>query len=200
VINLVIYTQALVNEPGKYTKSTARGAAKYIKNIEYDKETGEIITTGKALIFDEEKLREEEKYDGYYAIVTSEVHMTDAEIIETYRGLWEIEETFRITKGTLEGRPVHVSRHDRIHAHFLTCFIALTLMRLLQKRTGRRFSSEEIVYSLNRISCTHEQENIYLFDYRDEVTDAIGEALGIDFKRKRLRLGEIKNIIGEAKK
>jgi len=73
-------------------------------------------------------------------------------------------------------------------------------MRLLQKRTGRQFSSEDIVDSLNRISCTHEQENIYLFDCRDEVTDAIGEALGINFKRKRLRLGEIKNIIGDVKK
>ncbi|MDR2570076.1 MAG: IS1634 family transposase [Oscillospiraceae bacterium] len=197
---IIIKANAIVNEPGKYRKSTARGASKYIKNIEFDKETGEVITTGKALIFDKKKLLEEEKYDGYYSIVTSELHMSDEEIIETYRGLWEIEETFRITKGTLEARPVYVSRHDRINAHFLTCFISLTIMRLLQKRTDRRFSSDEIVDTLNRISCTHEQENIYLFDYYDEVSDVIGKALGIGFGMKRLRLGEIRGIVGDAKK
>ena len=196
----ILKAHALVKEPGKYSKATARGASKYVKNIEYDKETGEVITTGKALIFDEEKLLEEEKYDGYYSIVTSEVHMTDAEIRETYNGLWEIEETFKITKKTLESRPVFVSRHDRINAHFLTCFIALTIMRLLQKRTGMLYSSEEIVACLNRISCTHEHENIYLFDYRSELSDAIGEALEIKFGKKRMRLAEIKSIIGDAKK
>jgi len=196
----LLKAHALVKEPGKYSKATARGAAKYVKNIEYDKETGEVITTGKALIFDEARLLEEEKYDGYYSIVTSELHMTDEEIVETYHGLWEIEETFKITKRTIEARPVYVSRPDRINAHFLTCFIALTIMRLLQKRTGRLYSSEEIVECLNRISCTHEQENIYLFDYRSELTDAIGEALGIKFGMKRMRLGEIRNIVAESKK
>jgi len=73
-------------------------------------------------------------------------------------------------------------------------------MRLLQKRTGMLYSSEEIVACLNRISCTHEHENIYLFDYRSELSDAIGEALEIKFGKKRMRLAEIKSIIGDAKK
>jgi len=197
---VILKAAAIVNEPGKYKKATSYGASKYIKNLDFDKKTGEVITTGKALIFDDAKLKEEEKYDGYYSIVTSEKHMTDEEIIDTYRGLWEIEETFRITKGTLEARPVYVSTPDSINAHFLTCFIALTIMRLLQKRTDRKYSSDEIVKCLNRISCSHEQENIYLFDFRDEVSDAIGKALGIDFSKKRMRLGEIRNIVAESKK
>ena len=197
---LIIKANALMKDPGKYKKATTYGAAKYVKNIDFDEKTGEVIDTGKTLIFDEAKIRDEEKYDGYYAIVTSEKEMTDAEIIETYRGLWEIEETFKVTKSTLEARPVYLSRPDRINAHFLTCFIALVIIRLLQKQTGRQYSSENIVECLNRISCSHEQENIYLFDYRSEVSDAIGAALGIDFSKKRLRLNEIKNIIGNSKK
>ena len=197
---VILKANAIVNDPGKYKKSTSYGASKYIKNIDFDKQTGDVITTGKALVFDEAKLKEEEKYDGYYSIVTSEKHMTDAEIIDTYRGLWEIEETFRITKGTLEARPVYVSRPDRINAHFLTCFIALTIMRLLQKRINKRYSSDEIVKCLNLINCMHEHENIYLFGYLSETSKSIGDALGIDFTKKRLRLGEIKNIVAESKR
>jgi transposase len=197
---VILKANALVKDPGKYKNATSYGAARFVKNLEVDESTGEVVTTGKARILDNEKILEEAKYDGYYSIVTSEHEMSDDEIIDTYRGLWEIEETFRITKGTLEARPVFLSRKERIDAHFLTCFIALVIMRLLLKRTGRHFSSEKIVDCLNRISCSNEQDNSYLFDYRSEISDAIGESLGIDFGKKRLRLSEVKNIIANTKK
>ena len=190
----------LVSDPKKYTKATSYGAAKYVKNLEFEKETGEVITTGKVPVLDYDKLLEEEKYDGYYAIVTSELHMSDGEIIDTYRGLWEIEETFKITKGTLETRPVYVSREDHIRAHFLTCFIALVIIRLIRKRLNKSFSTDKIIDSLKKISCSNEHENIFLFDYRTEETDAIGDALSIDFTKKRLYLSEIKNILSLCKK
>lgn len=191
---------ALVKDPQKYNRAITYGAAKYVKNLEFDKKSGEVIKGKKRPTFDSQKLAEDEKYDGYYAIVTSELQMSDKEIIDTYRGLWEIEETFKVTKGTLEARPVYVSREDRIGAHFLTCFIALVIIRLIQKMTKRRYSAEKIVACLNRISCSNEQENLYLFDYRSEISDAIGDALGIDFTRRRLRLAEIKNILAKSKK
>jgi transposase len=191
---------ALIKEPSKFTKATAYGAAKYVKNIAFDKKTKEVVDAGKALSFDYAKVMEEEKYDGYYSIVTSELGMSDKEIVDTYRGLWEIEETFRITKGTLEARPFYVSLKERIDAHVLTCFIALVILRLLQKQTGRRFSCDQIVDCLNRISCSNEQENLYLFNYRSDVSDAIGSALGIDFTKKRMRLNEIKNLVAKSKK
>ncbi|HAP32623.1 MAG TPA: IS1634 family transposase [Firmicutes bacterium] len=190
----------LVADPKKYNKAITYGAAKYVKNLEFDKETGEVLEGKKRPYFDSDKLAEEEKYDGYYAIVTSELEMSDGEIIDTYRGLWEIEETFRVTKGTLEARPVYVSRNDRIDAHFLTCFIALTIIRLIQKKTDRQYSAERIIECLNKIACSNEQDNLYLFDYRSEISDAIGDALGIDFTLKRLLLGELKNILAESKK
>jgi transposase len=190
----------LAANPQKYTKATSYGAAKYVKNLKFDEQTGEILEVKEHLVFDSAKVAEEEKYDGYYAIVTSELDMSDTEVIETYRGLWEIEETFRVTKGVLETRPVYVSLRDHINAHFLTCFLALTIMRIIQRKTGKLYSAEKIVECLNKISCSNEHENIYLFDYRGEISDAIGEALGIDFSNKRLRLGDIKKFLAQAKK
>ena len=192
--------QEVVKDPGKYNRAVNYGAAKYVKNVEFDDKTGEILEGRKSPCFDFDRLAEDEKYDGYYAIVTSELRMSDGKIIDAYRGLWEIEETFKVTKGTLEARPVYVSREDRIGAHFLICFIALVIIRLIGKKTDRQYSAEKIIACLNGISCSNEQDNLYLFDYRSEISDAIGDALGIDFKRKRLRLGEIKNILAESKK
>jgi transposase len=190
----------LVENPAKYDRATSYGAARYVADIRFDSKTGEILKGTKKPSFDFEKLKEDEKYDGYYAIVTSELDMSDSDIIDTYRGLWEIEETFKVTKGTIEARPVYVSRRDRIGAHFLTCFIALVIIRLIQKKMDRKYSPEKIIGCLNSISCSNEQDNLYLFDYRHEISDAIGGALGIDFTRKRLRRGEIKNILAQSKK
>jgi transposase len=190
----------LVADPAKYNARMSKGAAKYVKNLVFDKETGEIVPKdGQIPAFDFAKLAEEERYDGYYAIVTSELDMPKEQIVETYRGLWEIEESFRISKGELEARPVYVRRRDRIEAHFLTCFIALTILRILQKKTGRAYSAERIVDCLNRVSCSEEHGNLFLFDWRSDVSDALGAATGIDFTKKRMRLAQIKSAIGAVK-
>lgn len=190
----------LVRDPSKYNKVTSYGAAKYVRNLIFDKVSGEIITSKQKPVFDTAKLREEEKFDGYYAIVTSEWKKADEEIIDIYRGLWRIEESFKVTKSDLEARPVYLSRRDHIEAHFLICFIALVIARLLQCRIGDKYSVARIMESLNRVSCAHMKENYYLFDYTDEVTDAIGAAVGVDFSKKFMRLKDIKNILGDVKK
>jgi transposase len=197
---LVKKALALIANPQQYSRATSYGAAKYVKNLEFDKRSGKPLEAKLKPCFDYEKFEQDELYDGYYAIVTSELELSDQKIIDTYRGLWEIEETFKITKGTLEARPVFLSREERIAAHFLTCFIALVIIRLLQKLTKRRYSAEKIVECLNRIACSNEQDNLYLFDYRSEISDAVGSALGIDFTRRRLQLAEVKNILAKAKK
>jgi transposase len=191
----------LVSDPKKYNKATAYGAAGYVQNIAYDKETGEVMESeGKKLTLDMGKIEEQEKYDGYYAIVTSELHMAESEIVDAYRGLWEIEETFKITKSDLEARPVYVYDHAHINAHFLTCFIALTVIRLIQKKAGKQYSAARIVDALNKIECINEMGNIYLFGFRSEISDALGKAFGIDFTKKRMRLSEIKSVLGNLKK
>ena len=190
----------LAANPQKYTQATSYGAAKYVKNLRFDKKTGEILEVKERPVLDLAKAAEEEKYDGYYAIVTSELDMSEREVIDTYRGLWQIEETFRVTKGVLETRPIYVSLKEHINAHFLTCFIALTIVRIIQNKTGKAYSAEQIIECLDKISCSNEHANIYLFDYRSKISDAIGEALGIDFTNKRLRLGDIKQSLAQAKK
>lgn len=76
----------LVENPAKYNRAVAYGAAKYVKNVQFGKKTDEILKSGKSPHFDFDRLAEEEKYDGYYAIFTSELKMSDGEIIDTYRG------------------------------------------------------------------------------------------------------------------
>jgi hypothetical protein len=190
----------LIKDPSKFNQATSYGAAKYVKNFHFDKKTGEILTTKGVLSFDENKLREEEMLDGYYAIVTSELNETDDKIIEIYRGLWKIEESFKITKSDLEARPVYLSREDRIQTHFLICFIALVISRILQHKVGNRYPVSRILESLSNVCCSPVKENYYMFDYRDEVTDSVGEALNIDFTKKFMRFGDIKKILGEVKK
>jgi transposase len=193
--------ETLIKNPGKFTKATTYGAAAYVLNIDYDKKTGEVREKdGKALLLDESKIAEEERFDGYYAIVTSELHMTDSEIIDIYRGLWEIEETFKITKSDLAARPVHLQEYDHIDAHFLICFVSLVIIRLIQKETGKKYSAATIIECLNKIECMHEFENIYLFGHRSALSEELGKTFGIDFSKKRLRLDEIKKILGDVKK
>jgi hypothetical protein len=197
---VIAKAEGLVSDPKKYTRATAYGAAAYVNDLEFDKKTGEVCDKGKSLSLNYDKIRHDELYDGYYAITTSEHEMTDGEIIDTYRGLWEIEDTFKITKQDLEARPVYVRDEDHIDAHFLTCFIALAILRIIQKQTGKQYSSEMIIECLNNIQCMHEYENVYMFGYRSELSDALGNAFNIDFTKKRLSLGEIKKILGDVKK
>jgi len=191
----------IIANPKKHNKGTAHGAAAYIKNITFDKKTGEIHEEpGKKLLFDEKKAEEDAKYDGYYCIITSELDMPDQRVIEIYRGLSDIEDNFKVSKSDLDIRPVHVSREDRINAHVLTCFISLVILRLIQKKTDYQFTPKQIITCLNSISCSLEHTNLYMFDYRSNISNCIGEAFGIDFTKKRLRLNEIKNILASSKK
>ena len=115
-------------------------------------------------------------------------------------GLWKIEESFRMTKGDLEGRPVFLSRPEHIEAHFLTCFVSFVIARVLEHRLKRKHSITAKIESLKKASCSHIQENYYLFDHYDEILAAIGKELNLDFGKKYMSLGEIKKILGEVKK
>lgn len=93
---MVARAKDLIKSPKKYDRITSAGSAAYVKNLSFDKATGEIVE-GKTLELDEEKIREQELYDGYYSIVTSELDMTDLEMRKIYRGLAQIEDTFKIS-------------------------------------------------------------------------------------------------------
>ena len=192
--------QDLIEHPGKYTRATSYGAAGYVKNIDFDKETGEILKTTKALELDLKKLKEDEALDGYYVIITSEYKETNDRIIEMYRGLWRIEECFRVTKSDLEARPVFVAREDHIEAHFLTCFVALVIARILEMKTEHKYSIAKLLESLRKCECSHLQQNYYFFDHYDDVLEKVGNATNLNFSKQLLTLGEIKKTLGNTKK
>lgn len=190
----------LIGNVQKYNKKNSYGASKYVKHLVFDEQTGEIIKAKSKLSLDEDKIAEEEKLDGYYAIVTSEMDKTDDEIIDIYRGLWKIEETFKVTKSELEARPVYVSRQQHIEAHFLTCYMALVLSRVLQHKLGKKYSVGKILDSLSKCNCSNIQENYYLFDYYDVILKDVGKVTNIDFSLKNRTLQDIKKILGITKK
>ena len=190
-----------INEnPGNYTRATSYGAAKYVKKIDYDKETGEILTSSSILNLDEENIREEKALDGYYMLLTNEMEASDDEIIDMYRGLWRIEESFKVTKSELEARPVYVWTKEHIEAHFLTCFVALTIARILENKLEHKYSVRTIPESLSKAECSLVQQNYYSFDYYDEVLKDIGLIMDIDYGKRIRTLGEIKKILAKTKK
>jgi len=188
----------LISSPGSYNRSTSYGAAGYVKNLTFVKDTGEIADAS-ALQLDEEKIKEQEALDGYYVLVTSEYQKTASEIIEIYRGLWKIEESFKVTKSDLETRPVYVSTEEHIKAHFLTCFISLVLARILEYKLQGKYSITKIINSLNKSTCTNVDQNYYLFDYYDEILRDIESVTNIDFSTKVRTLKQIKKNISETK-
>lgn len=183
----------LIRHPKKYDKVSAKGASGYVKNIAFNKETGEVIDLN--LKLDVEKIEEESKYDGYYSIVTSELNMSDIEIRKIYKGLSRIEETFRITKSELDTRPIHVTTNEHIESHFTTCFAAITLLRLLEISLGNKYPAPQIIESLRQFNCVNISSNIYRMTYTNEILKQCGTLHDIDTGKKHRTKEEIRRIL-----
>ena len=181
----------LIAHPNKYNKVTASGSAAYINNIKFDKQTG-AVADGLNLSLKLDKIKEEEKYDGYYSIVTSELEMTDKELRNKYRGLSKIEETFKITKSELDTRPVLVWTNDHIESHFLTCFVSLVITRLLETKLQNKFSIHKIIESLKNYNSIPIEHDLCIQNYTDEIISELTKIFKIDFSRKYLTISEIK--------
>ena len=105
------------------------------------KNDGKVITE-----INTEKIEEDLKLAGYNLIVTSETDMSAKEIYDTYHNLWRIEESFKIMKSDLDARPVYLRKEETIKGHFLICYIAVLLERLLQfKHLEGNYSTNEII-------------------------------------------------------
>lgn len=192
--NAIKKAKDLIENPGKYTQATSYGCTKYINNIRFDEETGE-IPKGLELSLKLDKIKEEEKFDGYYSIVTSEKDLSDKEIRDIYKGLWKIEESFKITKSNLETRPVYVWTKEHIEAHFLTCFISLVIIRLLEYKTNRKYSTRKMIDSLKKFNSTNIEHDIYLQNFSNDVIKNFEEIFDVNLSRKYLTLSEIKKIL-----
>lgn len=148
-----------------------------------------------------EKIREEEKYDGFYAVVTN-LDDNPAEIIKINKQRWEIEENFRIMKSEFEARPVYVQRDDRIKAHFLTCYISLLVYRLLEKKLEEKYTCNQIVSTLKEMNMTLlSKESEYIPSYkRTELTDKLHEISGFRTDYEFISKASMRSIIKESKK
>lgn len=184
----------LIAHPELYNKATSYGVAGYVNNLKFVKNTGEIADANN-LSLNLEKIHEEEKYDGYYSIVTSEEQLSDLEIRNIYRGLSKIEETFKVTKSGLELRPIWVSRTDRIQSHFLTCFISLVIIRLLENTLDNKYSFKKIINSIQNYTSNHVEHDVYLQNFKDEIIADFENKFNINLSKKYLTLSEIKKIL-----
>jgi transposase len=190
----------LINCPGKYSAATHFGAARYVKNVSFDKDTGEVLECAAAPVFDKERLAADEACDGYYCIITSETDWSDERIIEAYRGLWQIEETFKISKSDILARPVYVRKKSHIEAHFLICYIALCIARIMQLLTSRRYSVADMLGDLAKVSGSHLESNWWLFDHRSDITDELFALIGEEPPKKHMKLTDIKKLLSKGKK
>ncbi|MCR4661198.1 MAG: IS1634 family transposase [Clostridia bacterium] len=109
------------------------------------------------------KIEEDLKFAGYNLLVTSELNMDAKEVYNVYHGLWKIEESFRILKSYLEARPVFLQKRESIYGHFLICYLALTLLRLLEiKEFENALSVSEIVNFIRNFNVTETPEGSYV--------------------------------------
>ena len=183
---------------GDLSSAAAKTSVRYAKDVPVVRETGEAADHN--WVIDEERIAADEAMDGYYCIVTSEQEMDDRDVIDAYRGLWRIEESFRVMKGDFDARPVYCSTESHIRAHFLVCYVALLVMRLMQLDTGRRHSASEISADLAQVVGRHMGQNLYLFDHRTDLTDELAEAVGIDLSRQVLTRAQIRSIMADVRK
>lgn len=191
---MIARAKDLIKHPKKYDRVTSAGSAAYILNIAFDKSTGEIVD-GKNLELNLAKIEEESKYDGYYSIVTSELNMSDMEMRNVYRGLSQIEDTFKISKSEFSSRPVYVRTNDHIDAHFTTCFTSLVLIRLLQTKLENKYPVGKIIESLKKYCCVPLDTNNYKFTYFDDILNSCEKAFDIELSNRYRTRQQIQRLL-----
>ena len=166
----------LMEKPSSADKRSQNDAKRFIKKTPFTND-GEIAS--KAMYeLDETAIAEESKYDGFYAVCTN-LDDDPADIAKINHDRWEIEESFRIMKSEFEARPVYLQRDDRIEAHFLTCFIALMIYRILEKKLGNKYTCEEIIKTLREMDMRKVGEHGYIPSYtRTQLTDSLHKQAG----------------------
>lgn len=207
------YLESCKENPDKL-KDKQRKSQEFIKTIQIDKKTGEILKTKEIVILLEDKIQKYKDTMGYYSIVTSEIEEDDRDIINKYHGLSRIEDSFRIIKSDLNGRPVFVWTDEHINAHFLICFIALVIMRILQYKVlqldnkntlnidgwEQGITAEKIKETLQGYQCSVDKNGICLLTGISENLLKIFKALGVEYNFESPTITDLNKIIRNIKK
>ena len=209
------------------TVFNGHAANKYYRKEAYDPKTGELLDgTGHLRFLDRELISKDEMLDGYYLIETNVVGtnteekpwkgtarfrtydglfelnraVSDLDIIDMYRGLWKIEESFKVTKSYLEARPVFVRKKDSIQTHFLTCFIALLIIRILeQKKLGGKVPYSQIIQVLQSAKIGEVTDHIFRNYCSAPLLKKIGLLTGLDLAKKFYTKQELRSMNNSTK-
>ena len=189
--------EAISQGKAKTCKKNQNDYMRFISKITAT-ENGEIATKEEYTL-DEKKVRNEEKYDGYYAVVTN-LDDDATEIIKVNQRRWKIEECFRILKTEFKSRPVYLQNDKRIKAHFIVCFLALVVYRYLEKILGQKYTCEEIIHTLRDMEVTEILGEGYIPIYtRNEITDNLHEIFGFHTDYQILKKSQMKKILNITK-
>lgn len=187
----------IIESPSKYDKETAKDGKQYIKKVEFNS-NGEIIT--KNLELDTEKIKEEEKYDGYYALITSLIDEDPTKVISINKKRWEIEDCFRVLKTDLKARPVYLTNEDRIKTHFLINFVALTILKMIQKKLRETLTNAEttiskILEAIREMQIIEMNDTIFVNGNIKNLTKEICKLIGLKLDNKFLKSNYLKTLI-----
>lgn len=163
-----------VEQNKKETHRNPNSPARLIEQLSFT-DQGEIAKNSE-MILNQERIDDEEQYDGFYAVCTT-LDDDIQDIIRINKRRWEIEESFRIIKSEFKARPVYLQKDNRIQAHFLVCFMALMFIRILENKTGNKMSIEKLIKILREYNFYHYEGQGYVPTYtRSDWTDIIHEA------------------------
>ena len=175
------------NDPARFIKKTAITANGEAAEEEY-------------CVVDQEAIAKEAMYDGFYAVAT-DMDGDVAEIIAINKRRWQIEECFRIMKTEFQARPIYLQREERIKAHFLICFLALLVYRILEKKLDNKYTVEQIVDTLRGMNVLEVEAHGYIPTYtRTELTDELHELFGFRTDTQIIKKAKMRNIIKNSKK
>jgi transposase len=162
----------LIKDPSRYNKVNSNDCRRFVKGISYT-EQGEIAKHNK-LSIDEDIYKEESKYDGYYGLTTNIEDNTE-EVIAINHNRWKIEQCFRIMKTEFSARPVFHYKNERIETHFLICFLALLIFRLLEKKLNGKYTVSQILNALKEMNFLELKEGFIPTYEPNAVTKDIAE-------------------------
>ena len=168
--------EKLADNPSSLKKNRQNDPKRFIRQ---DHCTSDGVIADKTVTsIDEQMVWEEERYDGFYAVCTN-LEDEVPTIISINQKRWQIEECFRIMKSEFQARPVYLSRKDRITAHFFTCFTALILYRILEKKLGEGYTCETIIRTLKEMNMLVIPGEGFIPEYtRTDLTDKLHDIFG----------------------
>ena len=209
------FIEKVQNSPENFrmTSIQSKSIRKYLRKDVLNEDTGELIDSNKVkALLDEDKIKAETELMGYYMIITSEINMSDQDVVDTYHKLSRIEDQFRVMKGTLETRPIYVRNEDHISSHLMICMISLIVIRIIQKKIVEYqmetekskkdvnlwemgLSADRIQAALNKWTVDILPGDYYRFNYLDDPDlKLILDAFGIQIPLKLYRRGELKQL------